>query len=47
MFKDWRCDCGRLLFRIGIYSLGEIEAKCARCKLEQVVKLNAQTAGSS
>jgi len=47
MFRDWRCGCGRLLFRVGIYSLGEIEAKCARCKLEQIVELNPNMAGSS
>jgi len=30
--REWRCNCGRLLFK-GEFMLGVIEVKCPRCKL--------------
>lgn len=43
-FRDWRCSCGRLLFRIGARATGQVETKCARCKTAQVVNLGSTQA---
>jgi len=40
-YRDWRCRCGRLLFRIGPRTIGTIEAKCSRCKAQQVVTITS------
>lgn len=40
-FRDWRCRCGRLLFRVGPRASGQVEAKCSRCKTAQVVTLGS------
>jgi len=42
-FRDWRCECGRLLFKVGPRSSGQIQAKCARCKRPQTVTLGSTT----
>lgn len=46
-FRDWRCRCGRLLFRVGPTASGQVQAKCARCKAAQVVNLGSTRGGSS
>jgi PAS domain S-box-containing protein len=30
-YGEWRCDCGRLLFK-GVLMVGVMETKCSRCK---------------
>lgn len=43
--KEWRCDCGRLLFK-GEFMVGIIEVKCPRCKnIVYLQEYNAFTAG--